>query len=64
VVRIRGRRGASRVLTGKSQGKTHLEESGRDGRIILKWVLKKQDGGVGRIDLDQNSDRWRAVQGC
>ena len=38
-----------------------MEDLDRDGRIILKWILKKQDGGVGRIDLDQNRDRWRAV---
>jgi hypothetical protein len=38
-----------------------LEDLGRDVTIILKRVFKKQDGGVGRIDLDQNRDSWWAV---
>jgi hypothetical protein len=32
-----------------------------DGRIILKWIIKKWDGSMDGISLDQNRKRWRAV---
>jgi hypothetical protein len=38
-----------------------LEDAGVDGRIILKWILEKWDGGTDGIDLAQDRDRWRAV---
>jgi hypothetical protein len=31
-----------------------------DGRIILKWIFRKWDGGMEWIDLAQDRDRWRA----
>ena len=34
----------------------HLENPGLDGRIILKLIVEKWDGGP-----EQNRDRWRAV---
>ena len=39
----------------------HLEDPGGDERIILKWIFKKWDGGMGWIDLTQDMDRWWAV---
>jgi len=34
---------------------------GSDGRILLKWIFKKWDGGsMHWIDLAQNMDWWRA----
>jgi hypothetical protein len=39
----------------------HLEDRGVDGRVILKWMLEKWDGGMDWIDVAQNRDRWRAV---
>jgi hypothetical protein len=41
----------------------HLEDPGVDGRIILKWIFKKWDGGGGMdwIDIAQDRDRWRAL---
>jgi len=38
-------RGAYRVLVGKPEGGDHLEDSGIDGRIMLRWILSKWNGG-------------------
>jgi hypothetical protein len=32
-----------------------------NGRIILKWILNKWDGGMDRIDLFQSTETWRAL---
>jgi hypothetical protein len=39
------RRGAYRALVGKPEGRSHLEDSRVDGRIILKWIFERL--GVG-----------------
>jgi hypothetical protein len=39
----------------------HLGDPGVDGRIILKWIFKKWDGGVDWIELPEDRDRWRAL---
>jgi hypothetical protein len=43
----------------------HMEDSDVDGRIILRWIFKKCNGGGGMgtdwIDLAQDMDRWRAL---
>jgi hypothetical protein len=39
----------------------HLKDRGVDGRILLKWILEKLDGGVDWIDLAQDRDSWRDV---
>jgi hypothetical protein len=38
-----------------------LGDPGVDGRIILKCIFKKWDGGMKWIELAQDRDRWRAV---
>jgi hypothetical protein len=39
----------------------HLEDTGVDGRIILRWIFRNLDGGMGWIGLTQDRDRWRAL---
>jgi hypothetical protein len=56
-----GKRGADRFWCGDLREGDHLGDPGVDGRIILKWISKKWDGGVNWIDPAQDRDRWRAV---
>jgi len=37
----------------------HLEDPGVDGKIILRWIFRKWDGGMDWIDLAQVKDKWR-----
>jgi hypothetical protein len=53
--------GEERVVVEKPDGRNHLKDLGVDGRIILKWILEKWDGGMDWIDVAQERDRWRAV---
>jgi hypothetical protein len=39
----------------------HLENPGANGRIILRWIMRKWDGGMDWIDLAQDRDRWQAL---
>jgi hypothetical protein len=52
-------RGAYRILVGRPEEGDHLEDPGVDGRIILKWIFRKWDGGGGMdwIDMAQDRDR-------
>jgi hypothetical protein len=36
-------RGVYRVFVGKPEGKSHLEDPGIDGRIILRWIFRTWD---------------------
>jgi hypothetical protein len=40
-------RGVYRVLVGKPEGKSHLEDPGIDGSIIFKRIFMKWNGGHG-----------------
>jgi hypothetical protein len=40
----------------------YLDGPGVDGRIILKWIFERLDGGdIEWIDLAQDRDWWRAL---
>ena len=39
----------------------HLQDPGVDGRIMLRWIFKKLDGGMDWIDLAKDWDTWRAI---
>jgi hypothetical protein len=47
VARMGEERGSYRILVGRPEGRSHLEDPDVDGRIILKWIFKKWDGGHG-----------------
>ena len=51
----------TRFSAGNLREGDHLEDPGLDRRIILKWKLETWDGGMDRIDLVQDRDRWWAV---
>jgi len=44
MARIGEGRGAEIVLVGKVRERAHLEDLAIDGRIIIKWIFKKQEG--------------------
>ena len=39
--------GLYRFVVGKPEGKRHSGETRVDGRIIIRWILRKWDLGVG-----------------
>jgi hypothetical protein len=49
------RRGVYRVV-GNLRERDRLEDPGIDGRIILRWIIRKWDGGHG-VALAQDRDR-------
>ena len=55
--------GRSEMHTGLWWGNLKEKVLGRprlQGGIILKWIIKKCDGGLYLIDLAEDRDRWRA----
>jgi hypothetical protein len=47
---------------GETWGNETTEDSGVDGRIILRWILSTLDVGMEWIDLAQDRDRWRTCK--
>ena len=46
VARIGERRGLYRCWWGNPRERDHLGDSGVDGRIILRWIFRKEDVGL------------------
>ena len=42
---------------GNLKERDHLEDPVVDGRLILRWIFRKLDGGTDWIDLAQDRDR-------
>jgi len=43
---MRDRSGLYRVLWGYLKGREHLGDQGVDGRIILRWIIRKWNVGL------------------
>ena len=62
VARMRERRGVYRVLAGKPEGKRALGRRRRRWEDNIKMDLKEVGcGGMDRIELAKDRDRWRAL---
>jgi hypothetical protein len=48
---------------GNLRERSHLENPGVYGRIILRWIFRKWEVGLwtGWIELAQDRDRWRGL---
>jgi len=57
LARVGERRDVYRVLWGILRERDHLEEPGVKGRIILRGIRRKRDGGLDWIELAQDRDR-------
>ena len=49
-----------RGLVGKPEGKETTWKTGVDGRIILKWIIRKR-GDMDWIDPAQGRERWQEL---
>jgi hypothetical protein len=46
---------------GTLRERDHFEDAGVDGRLILRWIFRKWEGGRDWIDLAQDRDSWQAL---
>jgi hypothetical protein len=45
---------------GNLMGRGHLADPVVDGKIRLRWIVRKWDGDMDWVDLAQDRDRWWA----
>ena len=38
--------------------RNHFQNTGINGRIVLKWIFGKRESGMDWINLTRNTDRW------
>ena len=60
VVHIGARRDVHRILVREPEGKRTLGNPGINGRIILRRILRKWNGGIDWIETTQDRESWRA----
>jgi len=58
---MRKKRGVYRFSAGKPEVRSHLENLGANGIIILVRTFNKWDELLDWIDVAQDRDRWRAL---
>jgi hypothetical protein len=46
---------------GNTRESYHLEDTGVDGRIIIKWMFEKWNGDMDCIAMAQDSGSWRVL---
>jgi hypothetical protein len=61
VARLGERKGIYRHWWGNMRERDHLRDTGVDGRIILRWIFRKCDGGMDWNDLLPDRERWRTL---
>jgi hypothetical protein len=55
------RRVSYRVLVGNPERRRPLGRPRHRWGLILSWIFRKWDGGLGLIDLAQDRDRWQLL---
>jgi len=61
VARMGKKLNAHRVVVGKLKDRYRLEDNDTDGKIILKWIWKKEVNGAVWIHLAQKRDKPSAL---
>jgi hypothetical protein len=57
-----GKKGAQGVGAGNLRERGRWGDPDVDGRVILRWMFRKLEGGRGDwMELAQDRDRWRAL---
>ena len=52
----------TRFWWGNLRERDHWADQDVDGRIILRWIFRKCEGGCGDwMELAEDRDRWRAL---
>ena len=61
--RVWGRgEGCTGFWWGNLRERDHWGDPDADGRIILRWIFRKWEGGCGDwMELAEDRDRWRAL---